>query len=82
MTRDTKTIHEKLDEIHDSVIQINTVLVGIPGTEDKGLVGKQLDHEKRLRRIEEHVPYISLVITFVSAVIASIAAKTMRLFGE
>lgn len=41
-----------LEQINKNLTQLNTTLMGIPDTEDKGLYGKVCKHDVRIAKIE------------------------------
>lgn len=41
-----------LEQINKNLTQLNTTLMGIPDTEDKGLYGKVCKHEVKIAKIE------------------------------
>ena len=41
-----------LEQINKNLTQLNTTLMGIPDTEDKGLYGKVCRHDVRIAKIE------------------------------
>ena len=46
-----KTQKEMIQEIHQTTIQQRTVLLGVPGTDDKGLVGEVKDVKLKVNSV-------------------------------
>lgn len=77
-----------LEETHDTVTQLKTVLVGIPGTDDKGLVGEVKSTKNdinalhsRHRKLDLRVWILIAVLTASGAISAGELTNIINLFG-
>lgn len=53
-----------LEAINKNLVQLNTTLMGVSGTEDKGLYGKVCKHETRIARLEKLLwPLIAILVS-------------------
>lgn len=68
-----KTQKQMIQETHDDMVEIKTVLVGIPNTGDKGLVGEVKDIKLNVRSNTRSIGRIKVIL---AAIIGSGALGT------
>ena len=67
-----KTNRVLIEEIHTTVVQLKTVLVGVAGTDDKGLVGEVRENKAYSSTLAEKHRKLSLrVWILISTLVAS-----------
>ena len=80
-----KTQKELLAETHKTVIELKTVLVGMKGTEDKGMVGDLKELSKNQRSMNGKVTKNRIAIAVLFTLMAGVAGADkvglINLFG-
>jgi len=88
MSNDKPTSRTLLEETHDCMVKLNTVLLGVPGTGDSGLVGevKQIKTDvnevyKKHRKLSLRVWILIIVLASSGIISVGEVTELINLFG-
>lgn len=71
-----KSQKEMIQETHKTVVQISTVLLGVPNTADKGVVGQVKNNTKKITRLQ-----ITIAAIVGSGIVGGGIFKLAQLIG-
>jgi hypothetical protein len=72
---------QMIQETHDTVLTLKAVLLGVPDSDDKGLVGKVCDNSDNIEKIEESCSKLRTILFWLIGLLVGGGVITGSVFG-